>query len=51
MKSYLRKLFLSSWSFWRKKSITENDLIKDAPASLLEPLSVMGNFLEMFQEI
>ena len=39
---FLKKLFLKTY---KKKSIRESDLSKDAPATLLKSLSVMVDFL------
>ena len=39
---FLKKLFLKAY---KKKSIRESDLSKDAPATLLKSLSVMVDFL------
>ena len=44
------KLFLNSWSILRKITTMESDLDKVVLATLLISLSVMGNFLEVFQE-
>ena len=44
------KLFLNSWSILRKITTMESDLNKVVLATLLISLSVMGNFLEVFQE-
>lgn len=34
----------------KKVSIKERDIIEDAPEKLLKSISVMGDFLEIFQE-
>ena len=39
---FLKKLFLKAY---KKKSIRESDLSKDAPATLLKSLSVIVDFL------
>ena len=44
------KLFLNSWSVLREITAMESDLNKVVPATLLKSLSVMGNYLEVFQE-
>ena len=44
------KLFLNFWSILRKITIMESDLNKVVPATILEALSVIGNFLEVFQK-
>ena len=45
-----RQLFQNSWNILRKIIAIESNLNNVAPATLLKPLSVMGNFLEVFQE-
>ena len=45
-----RKLFLNSWNILRKMNTTKRDLSTIVPATLLKSLSVMGNFLVVFQE-
>ena len=44
------KLFLNFWSVLREITAMESDLNKVVPATLLKSLSVMGNYLEVFQE-
>ena len=46
---FLKKII--SENFLRKALIRESDLSKDAPATLLKSLSVMVDFLEIFQEL
>ena len=45
-----RKLFLNSWNILRKMNTMKRDLSTIVPATLLKSLSVMGNFLVVFQE-
>ena len=44
------KLFLNSWSILRKITTMESDLNKVVHATLLKSLSIMANFLEVFQD-
>ena len=45
------KFFLNSWSILRKITTMKSDLNKVVLSTLLKSLSVMGNFLEVFQEL
>ena len=45
------KFFLNSWSILRKITTMKSDLNKVVLSTLLKSVSVMGNFLEVFQEL
>ena len=45
------KFFLNSWSILRKIITMKSDLNKVVLSTLLKSVSVMGNFLEVFQEL
>ena len=50
-RAFSGKFFLNSWSILRKITTMKSDLNKVVLSTLLKSLSVMGNFLEVFQEL